>query len=163
MFFRTSPKVRKNNPFFIPHIRSPEFSKRLPCNAHGNISAQSAFANVFASPTTRFRLSIVFLQYFNGNTFKPVVHYNIKYMRNILLSLFLLLVCAFKADCQSLDGWTLSTRSRDNYAGISLANGRIGIVTSNHLFGVKHILLNGVYDRQNGFSGVSNAVLLPTS
>ena len=82
-------------------------------------------------------------------------------MRNILLSLFLLLVCAFKADCQSLDGWTLSTRSRDNYAGISLANGRIGIVTSNHLFGVKHILLNGVYDRQNGFSGVSNAVFAP--
>ena len=59
------------------------------------------------------------------------------------------------------DGWTLSTQSRDNYTGISLANGTVGIVTSQKLFGVSHILLNGVYDRGDAYDGVSNAVFAP--
>lgn len=59
------------------------------------------------------------------------------------------------------DGWTLSTQSRDNYNGISLANGQVGIVTSPNIFRVSHILLNGVYDRANAYDGVSNAVSAP--
>lgn len=59
------------------------------------------------------------------------------------------------------DGWTLSTQQRDNYTGIALANGRVGVVTSQRLFGVSHILLNGVYDRAAGYDGVSNAVFAP--
>lgn len=80
-------------------------------------------------------------------------------MKQALLSLLMLLWAGLAM--AGSDGWTLSTQSRDNYTGISLANGTVGIVTSQHLFGVSHILLNGVYDRGNAYDGVSNAVFAP--
>jgi len=77
------------------------------------------------------------------------------------LILLLFVTASLTAGAAGNDGWTLSTQSRDNYTGISLANGTIGIVTSQQLFGVSHILLNGVYDRANDYDGVSNAVFAP--
>lgn len=65
------------------------------------------------------------------------------------------------AQAQVSEGWTLSTTQRENYAGISLANGYIGLVTSEHLFGTQHIILNGVYDRGDEYDGVSNTVFAP--
>lgn len=80
-------------------------------------------------------------------------------IRNIAF-LFLTL-CVLSIQGADKDGWTLSTTQRDNYAGISLANGYIGLVTSEHLFGTQHVLLNGVYDCQDAYEGVSNAVFAP--
>lgn len=81
-------------------------------------------------------------------------------MQRIIILLFTVLSLQQMRGEQT-DGWTLSTDSRDNYTGISLANGQIGVVTSPRLFGVSHILLNGVYDRANAYDGVSNAVFAP--
>lgn len=75
--------------------------------------------------------------------------------------LYLMLWVCTMSHAMANDGWTLSTQSRENYTGISLANGQIGIVTSQHLFGVSNILLNGIYDRADGYNGVSNAVFAP--
>ncbi|MBQ0115222.1 MAG: glycoside hydrolase family 65 protein [Bacteroidales bacterium] len=76
--------------------------------------------------------------------------------------LFLLaIVSSLALQAKVNDGWTLSTIQRDNYAGISLANGTIGIVTSEQLFGTEAILLNGVYEHYDEFDGVSNAVFSP--
>lgn len=80
-------------------------------------------------------------------------------MKKIFLSL--LLGFGIIAMVYADEGWTLSTKSRDNYNGISLANGQIGVVTSQQLFGVSSILLNGVYDRADSYDGVSNAVFAP--
>lgn len=86
-------------------------------------------------------------------------------MKKTVLALMTLLLTlsghAADTSTDNSEGWTLSTQSRNNYTGISLANGTIGIVTSQKLFGVSNILLNGVYDRVNQYDGVSTAVLAP--
>lgn len=78
-----------------------------------------------------------------------------------MMSCLLALACVLPVQGEELDGWTISTTSRENYSGISLANGYIGLVTSVHMFGVQHIVLNGVYDRQDNFDGVSTGVYSP--
>ena len=45
------------------------------------------------------------------------------------------------------DGWHISTSQTDNYTGIVLANGRIGILPSEKPFEVKQIILNNVYEK----------------
>lgn len=80
-------------------------------------------------------------------------------MKKILHSI-LLGICSV-ALASANDGWTLSTQSRSNYTGISLANGQVGIVTSQQLFGVSSILLNGVYERADNYEGISRAVFAP--
>ncbi len=47
------------------------------------------------------------------------------------------------------DTWTISTSSKENYNGITLGNGRIGLVSSSQLFTVTDIVMNGVYDKEN--------------
>ena len=44
------------------------------------------------------------------------------------------------------DGWHITTDQKENYTGIALSNGRIGILTSEKPLEVKHIVLNNVYD-----------------
>ncbi len=44
------------------------------------------------------------------------------------------------------DGWNISTTKPENYTGIVLSNGQIGILPSEHIFGIKHIILNNIYD-----------------
>lgn len=46
-------------------------------------------------------------------------------------------------------GWSVETASRDNYNGVTLANGRIGLVSGKSLFEVSDIVLNGIYDRES--------------
>ncbi|MEO6347059.1 MAG: glycoside hydrolase family 65 protein [Aquaticitalea sp.] len=47
------------------------------------------------------------------------------------------------------DGWNISTTSNQDYTGIVLANGRIGILPSEEPFEVKQIILNNVYDKES--------------
>lgn len=47
------------------------------------------------------------------------------------------------------DGWNISTTQRDNYTGIVVANGRIGMLPSARPLEVEHIILNNVYDRES--------------
>jgi trehalose/maltose hydrolase-like predicted phosphorylase len=56
------------------------------------------------------------------------------------------------------DGWNISTTSTENYTGIVVANGRIGILPSAQPFEVKQIILNNVYDKASPL-GVSKVLL----
>lgn len=52
---------------------------------------------------------------------------------------------SFKANCQN-DGWNISTNESTDYTGIVVSNGQLGILPSQHIFGVEHVVLNNVYD-----------------
>ncbi|MEY2692638.1 MAG: hypothetical protein RIT03_1028 [Bacteroidota bacterium] len=58
------------------------------------------------------------------------------------------------------DEWRLSASSRENYFGVSMANGKIGIVTDATPFATKEIILNGVYQPspENGISRVVRGI-----
>jgi len=56
------------------------------------------------------------------------------------------------------DGWNISTTNTENYTGIAVANGRIGILPSAKPFEVEHIILNNVYDKESPL-GVSRILL----
>lgn len=73
---------------------------------------------------------------------------------------FLLLLFPASAANHVLDGWCIETQSRENYNGVTLANGRIGLVSGADLFAVSEIVLNGVYDREYA-GGVSRLVRAP--
>ncbi|MDU8885055.1 glycoside hydrolase family 65 protein [Yeosuana sp. MJ-SS3] len=63
--------------------------------------------------------------------------------RNILIIagfLFSLLVNAQN------DEWNITRTNKDNYTGVSISNGRIGLLTSPEPFKIKHTVLNNVYD-----------------
>lgn len=47
------------------------------------------------------------------------------------------------------DGWHISTSTSDNYTGIVVANGRLGILPSEKPFQTKQIILNNVYDKES--------------
>ena len=64
-------------------------------------------------------------------------------MKKILfVILSLLSVAAFAQN----DGWNVSTTNSENYTGIVLSNGQLGILPSEHVFGIKHLVLNNIYD-----------------
>jgi trehalose/maltose hydrolase-like predicted phosphorylase len=67
-------------------------------------------------------------------------------MKNILFAILLLI--SVTAIGQH-DGWNISTTNTniENYTGIVVANGRIGILPSEKLFEVEQIILNNVYDK----------------
>lgn len=73
---------------------------------------------------------------------------------------FLLLLFPASAANHVPDGWCIETQSRENYNGVTLANGRIGLVSGADLFAVSEIVLNGVYDRECA-GGVSRLVRAP--
>src|ERR671912_1168916 len=70
--------------------------------------------------------------------------------------LFLFLT-ALSIDAQSIDPWNIKPSKIDpqNYYGITVANGMIGIVSSPEPFKVKDVVLAGAYD-QYGRGRVSN-------
>ena len=72
-------------------------------------------------------------------------------MKNILLLILTLIY--IKSNSQN-DGWNISTTNTEDYTGIVVANGRIGILPSKNPFEVKQILLNNVYDKESAL-GVS--------
>lgn len=55
------------------------------------------------------------------------------------------------------DQWSLVADSRDQYFGLSMANGKIGIVTAAEPLRTKDVLLNGIYDA-NPKNGISKLV-----
>lgn len=78
-----------------------------------------------------------------------------------IFSLLCALVVASQLWAASRDCWTVSATSRDNYKGVALANGQIGIVPDEHLFGIKHIIVGGVYDSGDSFDAVSTTLFAP--
>lgn len=44
------------------------------------------------------------------------------------------------------DGWHITTTDKEEYTGIAMSNGRIGMLTSPEPFRIKHTVLNNVYD-----------------
>jgi len=64
----------------------------------------------------------------------------------LVIKLFFSFFLATNLSAQN-DGWHISTSQPDNYTGIVLANGRIGILPSETPFGVKQIILNNVFEK----------------
>lgn len=58
------------------------------------------------------------------------------------------------------DEWNLIADSRENYFGVAMANGKIGIVTDDTPLKTKDIILGGVYDAnpKNGISKVARGI-----
>jgi trehalose/maltose hydrolase-like predicted phosphorylase len=58
------------------------------------------------------------------------------------------------------DEWHLSANSRENYYGVAMANGQIGIVTDDTPLKTKEIILNGVYQAspENGISRIVRGI-----
>ncbi len=58
------------------------------------------------------------------------------------------------------DEWHLTANSRQNYFGVSMANGQIGIVTNDVPLKTKEIILNGVYQpsTENGISKIVRGI-----
>lgn len=75
--------------------------------------------------------------------------------------LHLLLILAFSTTffCQSQnDGWTISTGKVEQYTGIVVANGRIGILPEDKPFEVRSVILNNVYEKESHL-GVSKILM----
>lgn len=76
-------------------------------------------------------------------------------MKNSFLAILVML--SFTAKSQN-DGWHIATTNSDNYTGIVLANGRIGLLPSEKPFRVEQIILNNVFDKESPL-GVSKILL----
>ena len=77
--------------------------------------------------------------------------------RNLLL---LFLICPVLNGQIKSDEWHLYANSRDNYFGVAMANGQIGIVTDQMPLKTKEIILNGVYEAspENGISRIVRGI-----
>ncbi|HLO37203.1 MAG TPA: hypothetical protein VK173_01800, partial [Lacibacter sp.] len=64
------------------------------------------------------------------------------------LTVLALLFAAFSATAQTINPWKISADKIDanNYYGITVANGMIGVVSSPEPFKVKEVVLAGAYD-----------------
>jgi len=78
-------------------------------------------------------------------------------MKTFILSVLVLISFNTYAQNQPNLGWELSTKTHQPYVGITLANGRIGLLPSDSLFQIKSILLNNVFDREKP-GGVSRII-----
>jgi trehalose/maltose hydrolase-like predicted phosphorylase len=64
-------------------------------------------------------------------------------MKQLLISIILLSsICSHAQN----DGWHITTTDKEEYTGIAISNGRIGMLTSAEPFKIKHTVLNNVYD-----------------
>lgn len=81
-------------------------------------------------------------------------------MKKALLFLVGVIITSISVYAETKDNWIISTSSKDNYNGVTLANGRIGIVSGKGLFEVSDIVMNGVYDKESE-RGVSRIVRGP--
>lgn len=80
-------------------------------------------------------------------------------MKRIFLVLFTL-TSLFATASNDSTGWEITASSKENYNGVTVSNGRIGIVSGCNLFCVSDIVLNGVFDVQFA-GGVSRVVRGP--
>jgi trehalose/maltose hydrolase-like predicted phosphorylase len=78
-------------------------------------------------------------------------------VRSFLLMIFVSPVIFGQAKS---DEWHLSANSRENYYGVAMANGQIGIVTDDTPLKTKEIILNGVYEGspENGISRIVRGI-----
>ena len=67
-------------------------------------------------------------------------------LKHILLTL-ILLFAEIMASAQD-DGWCISADRTENYTGIAVGNGRIGVVSSPGPFESGLVILNNVYDNE---------------
>ncbi|WP_304200442.1 glycoside hydrolase family 65 protein [Flavobacterium alvei] len=76
-----------------------------------------------------------------------------------LLLLLLLTSTTFIGQTKS-DEWHMVANSRENYFGVAMANGQIGIVTDDTPLKTKEIILNGVYEGspENGISRIVRGI-----
>ncbi|WP_233549310.1 glycoside hydrolase family 65 protein [Flavobacterium sp. 123] len=72
----------------------------------------------------------------------------------------MLAVCPAAFGQTKSDEWHLFANSRENYFGVAMANGQIGIVTDDTPLKTKEIILNGVYDGspENGISRIVRGI-----
>nr|WP_315186461.1 glycoside hydrolase family 65 protein [uncultured Flavobacterium sp.] len=72
----------------------------------------------------------------------------------------MLAVCPAAFGQTKSDEWHLFANSRENYFGVAMANGQIGIVTNDTPLKTKEIILNGVYDGspENGISRIVRGI-----
>jgi trehalose/maltose hydrolase-like predicted phosphorylase len=63
-----------------------------------------------------------------------------------IVLLIILLQISLVAFGQS-DEWNISTSNKSDYTGIAIANGRIGMLSSNKPLEIQHIILNNVYEK----------------
>ena len=54
-------------------------------------------------------------------------------------------MCYFMTTAQN-DEWNITITDKDEYTGLAMSNGRIGMLTSPKPFQIKHTVLNNVYD-----------------
>lgn len=66
-------------------------------------------------------------------------------MKKIVAALVLFLSTAASSFSQD-NGWTITVTDKSDYTGIAMANGRIGMLTSEKPLEIKHVVLNNVYD-----------------
>ena len=80
----------------------------------------------------------------------------------ILISSFLVFLINFNCYSQNKneDGWSITATNSENYVGITIANGRIGVLPSSEPFKIKSIILNNVYEKESQL-GVSKIVEAP--
>ncbi|PVX45385.1 trehalose/maltose hydrolase-like predicted phosphorylase [Flavobacterium sp. 103] len=73
---------------------------------------------------------------------------------------FILMVGSAMFGQEKSDEWHLYANSRENYFGVAMANGKIGIVTDDTPLKTKEIILNGVYDSspENGISRIVRGI-----
>ncbi|MDD5149334.1 MAG: glycoside hydrolase family 65 protein [Flavobacterium sp.] len=76
------------------------------------------------------------------------------------LSLLTLIISTISFGQTKSDEWHLVANSRENYFGVAMANGQIGIVTDDVPLKTKEIILNGVYDGspENGISRIVRGI-----
>ena len=81
-------------------------------------------------------------------------------MKRSVLLLMTLIVMSAVMQASDEAGWVIRTDNRTNYHGVTIANGRMGIVTDTHPFRAREIVLAGVFDKA-GEGDVSRVVRAP--
>jgi len=77
---------------------------------------------------------------------------------NIFLVVFSLGQCLAQSERPDENPWQITVTNPENYVGIALSSGRIGIMPSSSPFKVESIILNNVYDKESE-EGVSKILL----
>ncbi|MBW4359553.1 glycosyl hydrolase family 95 catalytic domain-containing protein [Flavobacterium taihuense] len=79
---------------------------------------------------------------------------------NVKVLFLVLLTSSMMIGQTKSDEWHLYANSRENYFGVAMANGKIGIVTDDTPLKTKEIILNGVYDGspENGISRIVRGI-----
>ena len=68
-------------------------------------------------------------------------------MKTILLAFFIIIMSGTLTLLRGQnDEWHITVKDKSDYTGIAMANGRIGMLTSEKPLEIKHIVLNNVYD-----------------